>query len=79
MTNEALSRGDRVIASGKSLSKLQQAFSPNPDLYLLELDVTSGPEVITAKITEAAKIWGRIDVVVNNAGIGIPALLEEGG
>lgn len=79
MTSEALSKGDRVIAAGRSLPILQQAFSPNPNLHLLELDVASGPEVVNTKITEATKKWGRIDVVVNNAGIGYPALLEEGG
>jgi NAD(P)-dependent dehydrogenase (short-subunit alcohol dehydrogenase family) len=43
------------------------------------LDVTAGLEAIKARLNEAVKIWGQIDVLVNNAGIGYPGLLEEGG
>lgn len=34
---------------------------------------------ITKSVDEAIKIWGRIDVLVNNAGSVLPAMLEEGG
>ncbi|KAL1751233.1 hypothetical protein FB107DRAFT_266774 [Schizophyllum commune] len=45
----------------------------------MQLDVTEGPEPIAAKVQEALVIWGRIDVLVNNAGIGYPSLIEEAG
>jgi len=53
--------------------------APSPNLHVLQLDVTAGFEILKAKLDEAAKVWGQIDVVVNNAGVGYPALLEEGG
>ncbi|KAG1894361.1 uncharacterized protein F5891DRAFT_1256111 [Suillus fuscotomentosus] len=73
-----LERGDRVIATARSLQKIQD-FPQSPNLHLLELDVTSGTTVIKERVDEAAKVWGRIDVLVNNAGIGLLGILEECG
>ncbi|KAG2065634.1 NAD(P)-binding protein [Suillus decipiens] len=73
-----LERGDRVVATARSLQKIQD-FPQSPNLHLLELDVTSGITVIKERVDEAAKVWGRIDVLVNNAGIGLLGILEECG
>jgi len=48
-------------------------------LHLLELDVDSGTDTIKERVDEAAKVWGGIDVLVNNAGAGWPGVLEECG
>jgi len=73
----AISRGDRVIATARTVEHIQ--VPPSPNLRLLHLDVIAGFEKIKLQLDEAARIWGRIDVVVNNAGIGLPGLLQEGG
>ncbi|KIM81166.1 hypothetical protein PILCRDRAFT_8866 [Piloderma croceum F 1598] len=77
LVSSALARGDRVIATARKVEDIKVA--PSPNLRVLQLDVTAGFEILKAKLDEAAKIWGQIDVVVNNAGVGYPALLEEGG
>ena len=79
----ALARGDCVIATARCLEKMQGLLSlthaERRRLNLLQLDVTDSMETIQKKMDQALSVWGRIDVVVNNAGFGVKSLLEEGG
>ncbi|KAI5830345.1 NAD(P)-binding protein [Schizophyllum commune Tattone D] len=79
LVNEVLARGDLVIATGRSIDSLKAQYEESDQLKLMLLDVTEGPEPIAAKVQEALGVWGRIDVLVNNAGIGYPSLIEEAG
>ncbi|KAI0703436.1 hypothetical protein BC835DRAFT_1410717 [Cytidiella melzeri] len=73
-----LSRGDLVIATARSLEGVQDL--PTSDsIRLQQLDVTDGAGIIKQKVDEAVSWFGRIDVVVNNAGIGAKCFTEEGG
>jgi len=74
----ALARGDRVIATARSLEKVK-GFEESDNLRLLQLDVTDSEASIKATVAEAVAIWGRIDVLVNNAGYGVCGLFEEAG
>lgn len=73
-------RGYRVYAAGRSPEKQAQldqlAKAKNLPLQSLELDVTSDGSVRTAvqKILSEA---GAIDILINNAGLGYMAVLEE--
>ncbi|KAF8656665.1 hypothetical protein AX16_002468 [Volvariella volvacea WC 439] len=84
----ALDRGDRVIATARSAESLEQFSieylsslpkSQSSNLRTLQLDITEGEESIKAKAKIAHDFWGKIDVLVNNAAVGFPGLLEEGG
>ncbi|KAF9002465.1 hypothetical protein BDQ17DRAFT_1425790 [Cyathus striatus] len=84
LVTSALARGDKVVATSRSLSKLEDlanSYEPyvRANLRIVQLDVTEGCESIKMKVDHAAAIWGRLDVVVNNAGVGLPGLIEEGG
>ncbi|KAJ3540276.1 hypothetical protein NMY22_g4365 [Coprinellus aureogranulatus] len=65
---EALTRGDKVIATarGRSVAKLDELRSKGA--ATLELDVAAPLDTIHASAKEALAIYGRVDVLVNNAG-----------
>lgn len=53
---------------------------PEKRLHVLEMDVTESEKVIREKIKGVVDgLWGRIDVLVNNAGMAIAAITEESG
>ncbi|KAJ7485607.1 hypothetical protein FB451DRAFT_1337707 [Mycena latifolia] len=79
LISSVLAKGDRVIATSRSLEPIQNLEGTSDNLRLLQLDVTAGEEIIRCKVADAVAAWGRIDVLVNNAGSCYPGLLEEGG
>lgn len=81
LVKAALERNDKVIATARVLEQIQdlRTLADSSRLYLMQLDITDSQEVINSKVTEAIDVWGRIDVLVNNAGTGVKMILEEGG
>ena len=63
-----LARGWNVIATMRSPKP--DLFEPNDQLLILPLDVTQ-PTSVSAALARGIARFGRIDVVVNNAGIGM--------
>ncbi|KAA0931859.1 SDR family NAD(P)-dependent oxidoreductase [Streptomyces apricus] len=73
----ALERGDRVVATARDLSALDDLVGRFPDTVLpLQLDVTDR-EGVFAAVERATRWSGRLDVVVNNAGYGHFGMVEE--
>jgi NAD(P)-dependent dehydrogenase (short-subunit alcohol dehydrogenase family) len=73
----ALARGDQVVATARNieaLAPLTQRYGKQ--LAALELDVTNKTQV-GAAIAEAHSRFGRLDVVINNAGYGLFGAIEE--
>ncbi|WP_382309904.1 SDR family oxidoreductase [Herbiconiux sp. UC225_62] len=73
----ALERGDSVAATARDTSTLAELVDRFGERILpLQLDVTDR-EADFAAVTEAFNYFGRLDVVVNNAGYGHFGFIEE--
>ncbi|MFI1255339.1 oxidoreductase [Streptomyces netropsis] len=77
ITREALDRGHSVIATARDASAVLRAYPQEPDgLLAVNADVTE-PEQLMAAVEAGLAKFGRIDIVVNNAGYGLIGAIEE--
>lgn len=61
-----LSRGDKAIATARDVEKIKHL--EKAGAAIAQLDVTDKQESIRNTVLKATGIYGRIDVLVNNAG-----------
>jgi NAD(P)-dependent dehydrogenase (short-subunit alcohol dehydrogenase family) len=74
----ALERGERVALTARDPARVAELAAAHADRAVaLELDVTDAAQVARA-VAETERRFGRIDVLVNNAGYGYLAAIEEG-
>jgi len=73
---EALAAGDNVIAAARNPNQVTERFGIQPNLFAVRLDVTKEEEAQRAVALGIAR-FGRIDVLVNNAGYGLLGAVEE--
>lgn len=72
-----LDRGDIVVATARTVGELESLTEKYADrLLLVTLDVTS-PEQAQAAVEQVLERYGRLDVMVNNAGYGLVGAFEE--
>jgi NAD(P)-dependent dehydrogenase (short-subunit alcohol dehydrogenase family) len=72
----ALAAGYAVVATGRDPKKVAQAVGESDDLLTVKLDVTD-PASAQAAVQAAVDRFGRIDVLINNAGNFYAGFFEE--
>jgi NAD(P)-dependent dehydrogenase (short-subunit alcohol dehydrogenase family) len=73
----ALERGDRVAATARDIASLDDLAAQHGDRLLpLTLDVSDRAAVLAA-VAAAHERFGRLDIIVNNAGYGLFGAVEE--
>ena len=74
----ALARGYRVAVTARDPARVEEIAARHPGRGMaLQLDVTRSDQV-ERSVRETEDAFGRIDVLVNNAGYGYLAAVEEG-
>jgi len=73
----ALEQGHSVVVAARTASKLAEIVKLNPERVLaVTMDVNDAGQVQNA-VKETLNRFGRVDVLINNAGYGIVGALEE--
>lgn len=76
IVERALAKGDAVVATARNPQIVVERFGTHPNLLAVALDVTNEVQAVAAA-KAAIDRFGRIDILLNNAGFGVMGAVEE--
>lgn len=76
LAKAALGAGHAVVATGRDPTRVRSAIGDHADLLSVKLDVTRPEDAVDA-VAAAESRFGRVDVLVNNAGNFFAGFFEE--
>lgn len=76
IAKEALSQGYHVVAAARKIDEAEKNLGKHPNLLIVKLDICNDVQINEA-VKATMERFGRIDVLVNNAGYGLLGYFEE--
>src|ERR1700760_3685248 len=78
LVKKLIAEGHQVAATSRSLESLEDAMAGAPADQFLPLEVDLSDEAsVEGSLLTTWEVFGRIDVIVNNAGYGVGGAIEE--